>query len=147
MWTLSPLINLASPEGVITLISFFGGIVLFTFVGLGGVGSRDLPEAFKIVLGIIVIAITVFGCIGMMLVTYPAISPGIQGIQNDFSSPTVVPTPRIESDTIATSAPQVIEESSITPFELNWISCATLLVIVAVGYVLSLLLEKASLKE
>lgn len=97
---LAPLINLASPEGAVTLLTFFGGIVLLAFVGLGGVGTRDLSKSFRFILGTIATVVTIFGCVGMLLVVYPAVSPAIQLIRQDF-----VPQTSIQSSLTPTSIP------------------------------------------
>jgi len=95
----SPLINLTSSEGVITVIAFFGGIVLFLVVGLGGVGARDLAKPYGIILGILSVALIIGGGYGMWLVAYPAISPGLEKIQEGFPSP----------------IPTVVSEQGLTP--------------------------------
>ena len=47
---LAVLLSLASPEGVVLLVITLAGIGLFAFVGLGGVGPRDLLQALSVIL-------------------------------------------------------------------------------------------------
>jgi hypothetical protein len=103
---LAALLALASPQGVVLLAITGGGIALFTIVGLGGIGTRDLAKPFKYFLGAIATLITIFGCVGLLLLSYPAVSPGIKMIREDWARPTPVVESPVEPTQEATQPPR-----------------------------------------
>ena len=93
----SLLANLTSREGIVILVTLFIGLGLFVLVGIGGVGHRDFTKPFRVILAIISVVFIILGGIGVWLVAYPAISPGLEKIQEGVVSPipTVVSEPNL----------------------------------------------------